>query len=117
MGDIGVGLGQSRAKWNFLPEAETDFIFAVIAEETGLIGGLLVQAQRPPAAAVTLQFRWPPGTTAFVETDFQRKSGIDPAPDELASVRMTHRMRVLPHRDGLELRFEDGISGYAFTFG
>ncbi|MGH9302181.1 MAG: peptidoglycan glycosyltransferase FtsW, partial [Acidimicrobiales bacterium] len=41
---FGVGLGASRAKWGFLPNAYTDFIFAVIGEELGLIGGLLVIA-------------------------------------------------------------------------
>jgi cell division protein FtsW len=40
----GVGLGQSRAKWGFLPEAHTDFIFAVIGEELGLVGCLGVLA-------------------------------------------------------------------------
>lgn len=34
----GVGLGNGRAKWGFLPYAHTDFIFAVVAEELGLIG-------------------------------------------------------------------------------
>jgi cell division protein FtsW len=43
-GIFGVGLGNSEAKWNWLPEAETDFIFAVIGEELGLIGALLVVA-------------------------------------------------------------------------
>lgn len=38
----GVGLGQSRAKWFYLPEAKNDFIFAVIGEELGLWGGVLV---------------------------------------------------------------------------
>jgi cell division protein FtsW len=37
-GLTGVGLGAGKAKWGFLPEAHTDFIFAVIAEELGLIG-------------------------------------------------------------------------------
>lgn len=41
-GLTGVGLGASRAKWGFLPNAHTDFIFAVIAEELGLIGALVV---------------------------------------------------------------------------
>jgi len=34
----GTGLGAGRAKWGYLPESHTDFIFAVIAEELGLIG-------------------------------------------------------------------------------
>ena len=41
-GISGVGLGAGRAKWLFLPNAHTDFIFAVIGEEMGLIGSLLV---------------------------------------------------------------------------
>jgi cell division protein FtsW len=40
----GVGLGQSRQKMHFLPEAHTDFIFALIGEELGLIGALIVLA-------------------------------------------------------------------------
>jgi cell division protein FtsW len=38
----GVGLGGSRQKWGTLPEAHTDFIFAVIGEELGLFGTLVV---------------------------------------------------------------------------
>jgi cell division protein FtsW len=34
----GTGLGAGRAKWGYLPESHTDFIFAVLAEELGLIG-------------------------------------------------------------------------------
>ncbi|MDQ2678560.1 MAG: putative lipid II flippase FtsW [Actinomycetota bacterium] len=38
----GNGPGNSRAKWGYLPEADTDFILAVIGEELGLIGSLIV---------------------------------------------------------------------------
>jgi len=38
----GLGLGQSRQKYQFLPQATTDSIFAIIAEETGFIGAALV---------------------------------------------------------------------------
>ena len=41
-GVFGVGLGASRARWSFLPNAHTDFIFAIIGEETGFAGGLIV---------------------------------------------------------------------------
>ena len=41
-GIFGKGLGQGVQKINFLPEAHTDMIFAVIAEELGLIGSTLV---------------------------------------------------------------------------
>ncbi|GLY33747.1 putative lipid II flippase FtsW [Kineosporia sp. NBRC 101731] len=38
----GVGLGASREKWGLLPEAHNDFIFAIVGEELGLVGTLLV---------------------------------------------------------------------------
>ena len=43
-GVFGVGLGSSRGKWNFVPNPETDFVFAIIGEELGLVGatGLIV---------------------------------------------------------------------------
>jgi cell division protein FtsW len=43
-GIFGVGLGGSRQKWGNLPEAHTDFIFAVIGEELGLLGTLFILA-------------------------------------------------------------------------
>jgi cell division protein FtsW len=43
-GIFGVGLGASRARWFYLPNAHTDFIFAIIGEETGLIGAMTVLA-------------------------------------------------------------------------
>lgn len=41
-GLTGVGPGASRQKWNYLPEAHTDFIYAILGEEFGLVGTLLV---------------------------------------------------------------------------
>ena len=41
-GWFGLGLGASREKWVGLPEAHTDFIYAVVGEELGLFGSLLV---------------------------------------------------------------------------
>lgn len=41
-GITGVGLGKSTQKYLYLPEAHTDFIFPIIVEELGLIGGALV---------------------------------------------------------------------------
>jgi cell division protein FtsW len=43
-GLLGVGLGESKQKLFFLPEAHTDFILAVIGEELGLLGVLMVCA-------------------------------------------------------------------------
>ena len=41
-GIFGVGLGNSKMKWSWIPEVENDFIFAVIGEELGLIGAMVV---------------------------------------------------------------------------
>ncbi len=41
-GWFGTGLGTGRAKWDFLPNAHSDFIFAVIGEELGLLGAFIV---------------------------------------------------------------------------
>ncbi|MEV1293855.1 putative lipid II flippase FtsW [Pseudonocardia sp. NPDC049635] len=43
-GLLGVGLGQGRAKWDYLPNAHNDFIFAIIGEELGLVGAFAVLA-------------------------------------------------------------------------
>ena len=43
-GLFGVGLGASKIKWGWLPESTSDFIFAIIGEELGLVGTLCVTA-------------------------------------------------------------------------
>lgn len=41
-GLFGVGLGKSRQKYEYLPEANTDSIFAIVGEETGFIGAIII---------------------------------------------------------------------------
>ncbi len=41
-GWFGQGIGASQQKWGYLPEAQTDYIFAVLGEELGLLGTLLI---------------------------------------------------------------------------
>jgi len=41
-GIFGTGLGQSKLNWGWIPEVENDFIFAIIGEEWGLIGAVVV---------------------------------------------------------------------------
>ena len=65
-GIFGVGLGGSVQKVNFLPEAHTDMIFAVIGEELGLIGTLIV-------VGLFGAFAWAGATIAMRTRDpFQR---------------------------------------------
>jgi cell division protein FtsW len=43
-GTFGVGLGASRTRWGWVPNAHTDFIFAIIGEEIGFAGGVVIIA-------------------------------------------------------------------------
>lgn len=54
-GVFGVGLGGSKAKWSWLPAADNDYIFAIIGEELGLIGAILVIALFVALAVVMLR--------------------------------------------------------------
>ncbi|MGI9622958.1 MAG: putative lipid II flippase FtsW [Acidimicrobiales bacterium] len=51
-GVTGVGIGEGRSKWGYLPEAHTDFIYAVVGEEMGFIGSVMVLALFATLAAV-----------------------------------------------------------------
>lgn len=41
-GLFGLGLGASRQKWSYVPNAHTDFIYAIVGEELGLVGTLAI---------------------------------------------------------------------------
>lgn len=41
-GLLGVGLGQSRQKYLYLPAPQNDFIFAIVCEELGFVGALVI---------------------------------------------------------------------------
>jgi len=55
---FGVGLGESIQKLFYLPEAHTDFVFAIWAEETGLFGGLLAIGMLSWLLAIIWQTVW-----------------------------------------------------------
>ena len=61
----GMGLGSGRIKINFLPEQQTDFIFAVIGEEMGLFSYSRFSSCRafslPGTREIDLDFSWQPG--------------------------------------------------------
>ena len=61
-GLFGKGIGASQQKWGDLPEAHTDFIFAVLGEELGLVGTLLVLGALPHHR-VRRRCGWPCGPT------------------------------------------------------
>lgn len=52
---LGTGIGASIATWGYLPNAQTDFIFAVIGEETGLLGTFAVTALFAALAVVGIR--------------------------------------------------------------
>jgi cell division protein FtsW len=69
-GIFGLGLGNSRQKYSYLPEATTDSIFAIIGEELGLIGALVL------VSAFALLFYWATKLTLEVEDPFGKFLGI-----------------------------------------
>lgn len=54
-GLFGAGLGNSKAKWSWLPAADNDYIFSIIGEELGLVGALFVIVVFVVLAAVMLR--------------------------------------------------------------
>ncbi|HSR43748.1 MAG TPA: putative lipid II flippase FtsW [Acidimicrobiia bacterium] len=60
-GTFGVGLGASRTRWGWVPNAHTDFIFAIIGEEIGFAGGLVIVTLFALIAVIglTVAFRAP----------------------------------------------------------
>jgi cell division protein FtsW len=73
-GWFGVGIGHSIEKYGWLPEAHTDFIFAIVGEETGLVGttlvmlGFLFFALRGYRAALRAPDRFGVGLAAAITT-------------------------------------------------
>lgn len=59
----GTGIGQSLASWGYLPNQYTDFIFAVIGQETGFAGSVVVLALFAGLAVVGTQVAWRAPTT------------------------------------------------------
>lgn len=65
-GVFGTGLGQSKLKWNWIPEVENDFIFAVVGEELGLLGAVTVLALYVVLAVALIN-------VARIQTEFAAK--------------------------------------------
>ena len=69
-GLFGAGLGQGRAKWDYLPNADNDFIFAIIGEELGFVGAFAVVALFATLAYVGLRI-----AAHFYNTNMKRHGG------------------------------------------
>ena len=60
---FGTGIGQSVAAWGYLPNQYTDFIFAVIGQETGFAGSFVVICLFAAIGVVGAQVAWRAPTT------------------------------------------------------
>jgi cell division protein FtsW len=60
---LGTGIGQSLASWGYLPNQYTDFIFAVIGQETGFAGSVVVLALFAAVGIVGTRIAWRAQTT------------------------------------------------------
>ena len=59
----GAGIGQSLASWGYLPNQYTDFIYAVIGQETGLVGATIILAMFALIGVVGTRIAWRAPTT------------------------------------------------------
>ncbi|MGO9659403.1 MAG: putative lipid II flippase FtsW [Acidimicrobiales bacterium] len=60
---LGTGIGQSLASWGYLPNQYTDFIFAVIGQETGFAGSVLVLGLFAAIGVIGTRVAWRAETT------------------------------------------------------
>jgi hypothetical protein len=73
-----------------------------------LVAALLLTAVPQDSAPRRVPaFNWPAGTVALVETEYVREVSDGTATQQLAVLRMTHRMRVSPHPEGLLVQFDN----------
>jgi hypothetical protein len=73
-----------------------------------LVAALLLTALPQDSAPRRVPaFNWPAGIVALVETDYVREVSDGIARQQLAVLRMTHRMRVSPHPEGLLIQFDN----------
>jgi hypothetical protein len=74
-----------------------------------VVAALTLLAGLPQDATTTRvqPFDWPAGTVALVETEYVREMSDGFTTQQLAVLRMTHRMRVTPHPDGLLVQFDN----------
>ena len=68
----GVGLGAGSAKWGYLPNSQTDFIYAVLGQEAGLIGCLVVLAALAALTVVIIKI----GLNASSRFEFLVSAGV-----------------------------------------
>ncbi len=107
----GLGLGESRQKLFFLPEAHTDFILSVIGEETGLIGVFLV-------VSCFAYLAWLGSKITALQTESYRKflaMGLSSLISIQAIVNMGVAMGLLPTK-GMSLPFVSFGSSSLLSF-
>jgi hypothetical protein len=68
---------------------------------------LLAAVPQDSTTARVQPFNWSPGTVALVETEYVREVNDGIATQQLVVLRMTHRMRVSPHPEGLLVQFDN----------